>query len=116
MVDTSARNTSSALIFSTPWFNVVAKTLEDQQEPYYSLELPDYVSVIAITDKNHVLLVRQYRPAVDSYTLELPAGHVDAGETPAESAERELLEETGYQENHLELLVRLLPHTGTLSN
>src|SRR5260370_33348083 len=101
MGDTSARNTSSALIFSTPWFNVVAKTLEDKQEPYYSLELPDYVSVIAITDKNHVLLMRQYRPAVDSYTLELPAGHVDAGKTTSEATRRELLEQNGYQAEHL---------------
>lgn len=43
-----------------------------------------------------VLLVQQYRPAVDAVTVELPAGLIDAGETPAQAALRELREETGY--------------------
>ena len=43
-----------------------------------------------------MLPVKQYRPPVDAYTLELPAGLIDAGEDPAEAAVREFLEETGY--------------------
>jgi 8-oxo-dGTP pyrophosphatase MutT (NUDIX family) len=42
------------------------------------------------------LLVKQYRPPLDAYTIELPAGLIDEGETPQEAAVRELLEETGY--------------------
>ena len=43
-----------------------------------------------------LLLIRQYRPPVDRLVLEFPAGLVDAGETPAQAAARELREETGY--------------------
>jgi ADP-ribose pyrophosphatase len=63
-----------------------------------------------------MLIVRQYRPAVERYTLELPSGLVDAGETPAEAARRELLEETGYQAAEVELLGGMDPDTGRLGN
>lgn len=42
------------------------------------------------------LLVKQFRPPMESYTLELPAGLIDPGESAATAAVRELLEETGY--------------------
>src|ERR1041385_1573711 len=90
--------------FATPWFEVLAKTIKPDEPPYYTLKLPDYASVVAVTEEGRVLIVRQYRPAVDRYTLELPSGIVDPGETPAQSAGRELLEETGYQAGEIEVL------------
>ena len=80
------------------------------------LKLPDYASVVAITEDGRVVIVRQYRPAVDRYTLELPSGLVDPGETPLESARRELLEETGYQAGEMEMLGSMEPDTGRLGN
>ena len=68
--------------FSTPWFEIVGKTMREGESPYYSLRLPDYVSVVALTEDGKVLIVRQYRPAVEHHTLELPSGLVDPGETP----------------------------------
>jgi ADP-ribose pyrophosphatase len=56
------------------------------------------VVVLAVDDSNsppRVLLERQYRYAADDYLWELPAGHIDPGEVPAQAAKRELLEETG---------------------
>ncbi|MDD3154745.1 MAG: NUDIX hydrolase [Victivallaceae bacterium] len=44
-----------------------------------------------------LILVRQFRPPSGKYILEFPAGLIDPGETPAETAERELYEETGYR-------------------
>jgi ADP-ribose pyrophosphatase len=76
----------------------------------------DYVSVIALTGEQQVVLVRQYRPAVERYTLELPSGHVEADETPEQSACRELAEETGYQAERMELLGALLTDTGRHEN
>jgi ADP-ribose pyrophosphatase len=47
-------------------------------------------------------LVEQYRPAVDTTLWEIPAGLLEAGETPLSCAKRELLEETGYEADHWE--------------
>jgi len=105
-------------VFTTPWFDVIAKAVagENPDDPYYTLKLDDYVSIVALTEEDEVLLVRQYRPTTESYTLELPSGHVDAGELPDETARRELLEETGYEAGEVELIGRLVPDTGRLAN
>jgi ADP-ribose pyrophosphatase len=106
----------SEVVFATPWFEILAKTMRPLEEPYYSLRLPDYAAVVAITEDQRVLLVRQYRPAVERYTLELPSGMVDAGETPAEAAARELLEETGHAAGEIQVLGPLFSDTGRLAN
>ena len=102
--------------FATPWFQILGKTMRDGEAPYYSLKLPDYAAVVAITEERRVLIVRQYRPAVERDTLELPSGIVDPGETPEEAARRELLEETGYQGGEWEMLGAMEPDTGRLGN
>ena len=107
---------STHVAFRTPWFELLAKTMDAGDEPYYSLKLPDYAAILALTDDQQVLCVRQYRPALERYTLELPSGLVDPGETPAESARRELVEETAYEAASLEVLGPMLPDTGRLGN
>ena len=102
--------------FSTPWFQVLGKTMREGEEPYYSLKLPDYAAVVAITEQQQVLIVRQYRPAVEHDTLELPSGLVDPGETPENTARRELLEETGYEAGEVEVLGGMDPDLGRLGN
>jgi ADP-ribose pyrophosphatase len=56
----------------------------------------DMVAVLALTQESRVVLVRQFRPGPETILLELPAGVVDPGAEPAETAAAELLEETGY--------------------
>ena len=102
--------------FATPWFEILGKTMRQGEEPYYSLKLPDYAAVVAITEEQRVLIVRQYRPAVERETLELPSGLVDPGETPEEAARREVLEETGYEGGEWEMLGAMEPDTGRLGN
>jgi ADP-ribose pyrophosphatase len=80
------------------------------------LNLPDYVSVVAQTSGNDIILVKQYRPAVDRITTELPSGRVDPGETPEAAALRELEEETGYTADRVLLAGVLSPDTGRLCN
>jgi ADP-ribose pyrophosphatase len=68
---------------------------------------PGAVAVVAVTDDDAVVLVRQYRPAVDQWLLEVPAGTCDVDGEPHEvTAGRELAEEVGYRAGRLDLLVR----------
>jgi len=60
------------------------------------VEHPGGVCVVAVTDDNKVLLVRQYRYTMEEEMLEIPAGKLEYGENPFECAVRELSEETGY--------------------
>jgi ADP-ribose pyrophosphatase len=64
-------------------------------EIYHSLQQADYVSVFAMTPDGRIPLVRQYRSALEKYTLELPGGLRDGDESPEVCALRELYEETG---------------------
>jgi ADP-ribose pyrophosphatase len=105
----------SEVVLDTRWFKVVAKPQLDD-DPYYMLELPDYVSVLAMTARREILLVHQFRQVVDRETLELPSGHVEERESPEDAARRELLEETGYEAPHLDLLGTLVPDVGRLAN
>jgi ADP-ribose pyrophosphatase len=54
------------------------------------------VALVPMVDAGHVCLVRNQRYTVDQTLLEVPAGTIDPGESPDQTAERELLEETGY--------------------
>jgi len=92
----------------------VKKSVENNSAPHYSIRTRDYVSVFAITRDKTFVLVRQFRPAIEMFTLELPGGHVDEGETPEQSARKELLEETGFVAEELTLLGTLAPDTGRL--
>jgi len=105
----------SHVVLDTGWFRVFAKP-QPHGDPYYLLQLPDYVSIVAMTPSQELVLVRQYRPVVDVETLELPSGHVDPGESPEAAARRELLEETGFAAPQLELLGTLVPDVGRLAN
>ena len=103
-------------VYSTRWFELVAKTAHPDDESYYALELADYVTIVATTRQKEFILVRQFRPAVEHWTLEFPAGMVDPGESPEQTARRELLEETGFVAHEMHLLGNLEPDTGRLSN
>lgn len=65
-------------------------------------------AVLPVTDDGKILMVRQYRNALDRETLEIPAGKLDAPDEPKiECAYRELEEETGYRSDNLEYLISI---------
>lgn len=106
------------IVLSNRWISLLEKDVEFEHgvEQFYSIEQPDYVGVVALTASGQMPLIRQYRPAVEEFTLELPAGHVDPGEDPRQAAVRELREETGLKVLSCESLGRYLPDSGRLSN
>jgi ADP-ribose pyrophosphatase len=68
--------------------------------------------IVAETAEGRLLLVRQYRYAVNGFLWEIPAGHIAPGESPDETARRELAEETGFHPNRLEKLATFFPSPG----
>jgi len=68
--------------------------------------------MLAADSRKRILLVRQYRVPARAYLWELPAGKLDAGETPLQAARRELIEETGYRAKHWKKLVSFYPSPG----
>ena len=68
--------------------------------------------VIAVTEDDEILLVKQYRRPYDEVTLEIPAGKLNPGESPEENARRELSEETGYEAGILLDFGKIYPSPG----
>lgn len=73
---------------------------------------PGAVAVIAITDENKIVMVEQYRKALERTLVEIPAGKLEKGEEPLSTAKRELEEETGYDCESLEWLISFYTSPG----
>lgn len=69
-------------------------------------------AIVAVTENCDVVLVRQYRYAIETNLLEIPAGTMEQGETPEQCAARELEEETGYRSMHIEKIMEFFPVPG----
>ena len=54
------------------------------------------VGIITITNNKEIILIKQYRHAVNEYLIEIPAGKIEDNESPIEAAKKELEEETGF--------------------
>lgn len=75
------------------------ETVELENKRYSKREIVDHqkgVGIIAYDGPDRIWMVSQYRKAIDKVSLEIPAGLVDPGELPIETAKRELQEEVGY--------------------
>jgi 8-oxo-dGTP pyrophosphatase MutT (NUDIX family) len=92
-------------VFQTAWFAIEELSESfSTSEPYYRLTCDESVEICATTSDGKIILVRQHRPAIGLSMLELPAGHINAGESPRAAARRELLEETGMRCDSLRYL------------
>ena len=80
------------------------------------VEAPDWVNVVARTRDGAYLMIRQIRHGIAAPSLEIPAGGIEAGESPAQAAARELLEETGYQSCSLTHLGQVFPNPAFQNN
>ncbi len=74
-------------------------------EAYDRPGISGIVVIVPVTCDGKVVLIRQFRPAIEDYVIELPAGLNDREESSADCARRELEEETGYRASIMEILV-----------
>ena len=73
---------------------------------------PGASAVVALTETGKIVLVRQYRTALDRVTVEIPAGKLDPGEDPLDCARRELREETGFTPGRIRYLTSIASSCG----
>jgi ADP-ribose pyrophosphatase len=104
----------------SPWVSIIAREVEFSRgaapQTYHAVEQADYISIVALTPSGKIPIVRQYRPALEAFAWELPAGLVDPGEDPADGCRRELMEETGFTARTVHALGENSACTGRLNN
>lgn len=92
------------LIDRSPWYRIEEQRLQLPNgrvvDGYPRMELRDYSIVVAVTPAGELLTERAYKHGVGHVTLDLVGGLIEDGENPLQAAQRELLEETGYQSDH----------------
>ena len=112
---------SSEYLFDDTWLRARKDTCERPDgvivSPYYVMEYPTWVTGVALTEDNKVLLVKQYRHALGEVCIEIPGGCVDATDANFDEAiRREMLEETGYAFDQVIYLGRTSPNPSTNAN
>jgi 8-oxo-dGTP pyrophosphatase MutT (NUDIX family) len=104
----------------SPWMAIIEREVEfapgAERELYHAVGQQDYIAIVAARPDGSIPIVRQYRPALESFTWELPAGLVEPGEDAATCCRRELVEETGYVARAVHTLGCHAPCTARLSN
>ena len=80
-----------------------------------TVSMPDFSIIVPVLDNDRLVMIWNYRHAIDGWELELPAGHLENGENPEVCARRELEEETGYSAHSWKMLGWFHPSPGTSS-
>jgi 8-oxo-dGTP pyrophosphatase MutT (NUDIX family) len=112
---------SSEYLFDDTWLRARKDTCERPDgvivTPYYVMEYPTWVTGVALTEDNKVILVKQYRHALGEVCIETPGGCVDDTDSSLETAiQRELLEETGYAFDEVTYLGKTSSNPSTNNN
>ena len=105
---------NSEKIFEGKVINLRVDTVELPNKKYAKREIVEHrgaAGIIAI-DNDEIILIKQYRKAVEDFLYEIPAGKLDLNEDPLNCANRELIEETGFCSNKIEKLTEFYTSPG----
>jgi 8-oxo-dGTP pyrophosphatase MutT (NUDIX family) len=110
----------TSTLLDTPIMQVKASTVgrkdSSREQQFYRLDFPSWVHVIAVTAKEELVVIRQYRFGTDRIELEIPGGAVDTGEDPLIAGLRELREETGYVARESRIIGEVRPNPAIQGN
>ena len=108
------KNISEKTIFNGKIVQLVLRDVLLPNGKMAKREIVHHQKAVAIVafDGSQILMVKQYRTAIEKYMLEIPAGLLEENEDPLLCAHRELQEETGYDARHMELLCSFYPSCG----
>ena len=108
---------SRSIKYENPWMRVYELAIERDGSPgiYGCVERQDSVAVIVRDERQRILLLKQFRFPVQSYSWELPMGGIDGGESAELAARRELFEETGLKPAEFECVGVFRPIPGLTS-
>ncbi|MGD0728672.1 MAG: NUDIX hydrolase [Candidatus Micrarchaeaceae archaeon] len=98
-------------LWSVEEFDVLIK---NRRSRMYKIISPNTVTILPIANNGNIVLEMQYRPAINKIIYEIPAGHIDKGESALHAAVREVEEETGFKANKMTLLTYFYPSPGIL--
>jgi 8-oxo-dGTP pyrophosphatase MutT (NUDIX family) len=114
------KTVSSQVTYTDEWLTLRTDTVllpNGQLLPrYHTIDAPDWVNIVAINTEGDIVLIAEYRHGAKRTLLELPGGHIDAGESPEIAAQRELMEETGYGGGTWHDLGTLFPAAARFTN
>ena len=102
----------SRLIYKNPWIKLhedKVRTPSGKTMLYSWYESADVVVVVPFLDDSTLVMIKQYRYPLHKALLEFPAGHIENGENPKDTAIRELAEETGYHSKEIEYVYAYHP-------
>lgn len=93
-----------------------ASPLSGKVGEFNTISSANWVNVVALTDEGNVVMIRQYRHGSNEITLEIPGGIIDDGETPEQAGRRELLEETGFAGEDVQVIGVVRPNPALFDN
>lgn len=105
------------VLFQGKIFNVVERTQKGRDGRPLKRQIvkhPGAVGIVPILPDGRVLLIEQYRASFEQILFEIPAGTREKGEAPETTAQRELVEETGYRVGQMEMLTPIYTSPGIL--
>lgn len=106
---------SSDRVYTGKVISLRVDTVEVLNQGYKKREIVEHggaVGIVAITENNKILLVNQFRKAIEKEIVEIPAGKLEIGENPKDCAIRELQEETGYTAQNIKLMHKFFTSAG----
>ncbi len=105
----------SERIYEGKIINLRVDTVELPNQKYSKREIVEHggaVGILAITGEQKIILVKQFRKPVEEAIIEIPAGRVEANESPKECALRELKEETGFTATNIKKILEFYTTPG----